>query len=79
MSRGLAAADPSNAGWQRDLSVSLTTMAQLLERSGDGGQALAFGRESLAVDERLVALDRTNVMWQSDIRISRALVKRLGG
>ena len=75
--RRLAEADPSNAGWQRDLSFSLTLLAQYHEKAGDRTQALQFARESLLIDERLFALDPTNVTWQQDVKVSRALVQRL--
>lgn len=45
LSRRLAGADPSNAGWQRDLSYSLTVMAQLCEQQGDRTEALRFAQE----------------------------------
>ena len=79
MSRRLAEADPSNAGWQRDLSFSLTRLAQFHEQKGDRAEALPFTQESLAIDERLAALDRSNVTWQKDVVVSRALVTRLRG
>jgi len=79
VSRRLAEADPSNAGWQRDLSLSLTRIAQVHERNGNHSEALRLAEESLAIDERLAALDRSNVMWQKDVAVSRALVRRLSG
>ena len=79
MSRRLAEADPSNAGWQRDLSFSLTTMAEFHERQGDRAEALRLAEESLTIDERLASLDRSNVTWQRDVAISRVLVIRLRG
>jgi hypothetical protein len=75
--RRLAVSDPSNTGWQRDLSFSLTKMAQVNNQNGDRGQALRFAEESLNIDERLAALDPTNATWQKDVKISRALVAHL--
>ena len=75
--RRLAEADPSNAGWQRDLSVSLTLMANLLEAQGDREEARLLAKESLGIDERLAALDHTNATWQKDLAVSRAMVARL--
>ena len=77
--RRLAGADPSNAGWQRDLSVSLTKMAQFHERRRERAEALRFAEESLTIDEHLAALDRSNAIWQRDVAVSRALVTRLRG
>ena len=47
VSRRLAEADPSNAGWQRDLSVSQQKMGDVLRDQGDLAGALAAYRESL--------------------------------
>ena len=78
LSRRLAEADPSNAVWQRDLSVSLTKLAQFFERIGDRAAAHDHAVESLAIDERLSALDPSNAVWQKDVAITRTLVARLG-
>jgi tetratricopeptide (TPR) repeat protein len=53
----LAAADPSNAGWQRDLSVSHDRIGDVLLAQGDLAGALKAYRESLAVAARLAAAD----------------------
>jgi tetratricopeptide (TPR) repeat protein len=79
VSRRLAQADASNAGWQRDLSFSLTRMAEFHEQRGDRAEAMRFAEESLVINERLAALDRTNATWQQDVKVSRALVARLRG
>jgi len=42
-------------------------------------EALRLAKESLAIDERLAALDRSNATWQQDVAFSRALVARPGG
>jgi tetratricopeptide (TPR) repeat protein len=73
----LAAADPSNAGWQRDLSFCLTQIADALEQGGERAEALGFAEKSLEIDERLAALDPTNITWQNDVAASRAQVARL--
>jgi hypothetical protein len=61
VSRRLAEADPSNAGWQRDLSFSLTRLAEFHEQRHDRTAALPYAEESLRIDERLAALDPSNV------------------
>ena len=53
----LAAADPSNAGWQRDLSVSQEKVGDVLLAQGDLAGALQAYRESLAIGARLAAAD----------------------
>jgi len=54
-------------------------VAQIHEQQGEGAEALHLAEESLVIDERLAALDRTNVMWQQDVEVTRALVARLRG
>jgi hypothetical protein len=63
----LAAADPSNAGWQRDLSVSQERIGNVLRAQGDLAGALRAYRESLAVRARLAAADPSNAVWQRDL------------
>ena len=79
MRRRLAEADTSNARWQRGLSYTLTQLAVLQELSGDRTEALRLAEESLALDERLAALDPSNATWQNDVAVSRALRARLLG
>ena len=79
VSRRLAEADASNAGWQRDLSYTMALLAQVLDQLRRRPEALGLARESLTIAERLAALDRTNVMWQKDVAASRALVRLLEG
>ena len=79
MSRQLAEADQTNAGWQRDLLVSFTKMAEFFEGQGDRAQALPYAQQSLAVAERLAALDPTNATWQNHVKFARARVTRLRG
>jgi hypothetical protein len=74
---GPAGQDPGNADWQRDLSYSHTIIAQLYEQQGHRSKALPHAEATLAIDERLAALDRSNVTWQKDVQVSRALVARL--
>ncbi len=66
----LAATDPSNAGWQRDLSVSHNKVGDVLLDQGDLAGALGAYRQSLAVAERLAAADPSNAQWQQDLGIS---------
>lgn len=75
----LAAADPSNAGWQRDLSFSLTRMAEIEGQQDQCTEALRFAEQALEIDERLSALDPTNATWQKDVAVSRRLLARLRG
>ncbi len=70
VSQRLAAADPSNAGWQRDLSVSQEKLGDVLRAQGDLAGALGAYRESLAVSQRLAAADPSNAGWQRDLSVS---------
>ena len=63
----LAAADPSNAGWQRDLFARHTKLGNVLLAQGDlAGARKAYG-ESLAVIQRLAAADPSNAGWQRNL------------
>ena len=66
----LAAADPSNAGWQRDLSVSLNRIGDLKSAQGDLAGALAAYQQSQGIRERLAAADPSNAGWQVDVAVS---------
>ena len=67
----LAAADPSNAGWQRDLSVS---HEQARRRAGGAGASWPTRSQayqaSLAIREQLAAADPSNAGWQRDLSVS---------
>ena len=66
----LAQSDPSNAGWQRDLSVSHEKLGDVLLAQGNLGEALEAYRESMAIRERLAQNDRSNAGWQRDLVFS---------
>ena len=51
----LAQADPGNAGWQRDLSVSYDRIGDVLEAQGNLPEALKSFRDGLAIRERLAS------------------------
>ncbi|KXV06425.1 hypothetical protein CR51_11940 [Caballeronia megalochromosomata] len=70
LSERLAAVDPSNAGWQRDLSVSQHKLGDVLRDQGDLTGALAAYRESLALRKRLAAADPSNADLQGDLSVS---------
>jgi tetratricopeptide (TPR) repeat protein len=70
----LAAADPSNAGWQRDLSVSNIKMGNILRAEGDLARALRAYSESRAVSQRLAAADASSALCQHDLWVSHLMV-----
>ena len=67
----LATADPTNADWQRDLSVSQNNVGDVLRNQGDLAGALAAYRESLIGFKRLATVDPTNAGWQRDLSVSQ--------
>ena len=64
ISERLAKADPNNAGWQRDLSVSHDKIGDVLEAQGNLKAALETYRNSLTISKALVAKDGSNKQWQ---------------
>ena len=66
----LAKADPGNAGWQRDLSVSHNKIGDVQMAQGDLAGALTSYRASLAIRERLAKADPGNAGWQRDLSVS---------
>src|SRR5260370_4864213 len=68
--RSLAKADPGNAGWQRDLSVSYNKVGDVLVGQGNLQEALQAYRDSLAIFERLANADPGNAGWQRDLSVS---------
>ena len=66
----LAQSDPSNAGWQRDLTVSYIKIGDVVLARGNLGEALAAFRQSFAVAERLAQSDPSNAGWQRDLTVS---------
>ena len=71
----LAARDPANTQWQRDLSVSHNKIGDVLAAQGDGPGALAPYRKALAIRDALAARDPANAQWRTDVAVSCA---RLG-
>jgi hypothetical protein len=67
----LAAADPTNAGYQRGLSVSHKKLGDLAVAAGDTPTADRHYRASLTIRERLAITDPTNVAYQRDLNYIR--------
>ena len=66
----LAKADPGNAGWQRDLSVSSSKIGDVLVAQGNLPEALKSFRDGLAIADRLAKADPGNAGWQRDLSVS---------
>ncbi len=66
----LAQSDPTNAEWQRNLSVSHNKVGDVLQAQGDLAGALKAYQESLVIAQRLAQADPTNAVWQRDLAVS---------
>ena len=66
----LADSDPSNADWQRNLSVGLEKVGDVRAGQGDSAGALTAYQESLTIRETLAASDPSNAEWQRDVAVS---------
>jgi len=66
----LAEADPDNAGWQRDLSVSHDKIGDVQTAQGNLAAALSSYQASLAIRQRLAEADPDNAGWQRDLALS---------
>jgi tetratricopeptide (TPR) repeat protein len=62
-----AASDPSNADWQRNLSLVHSGIGDVLVAQGKLDDALKSYRNGLAVAERVAVSDRGNTLWQGSI------------
>jgi hypothetical protein len=68
------AADPTNTGWQRDLSVSHERLGDVAVAAGDLAAARTAYQAGLDIAVRLAAADPTNTGWQ---REAQAMEERL--
>ena len=66
----LAAADPANTEWQRDLSVSHNILGNVAVAAGDLAAARAAYQAGLDIAARLAAADPANTGWQRDLSVS---------
>jgi hypothetical protein len=72
ISQKLAATDPSNAGWQRDLAISEETIGDTLSAQGNLAGALKSYQADLAISQKLAAADPSNAEWQRDLFVAYA-------
>jgi hypothetical protein len=78
----LAASDPGNAAWQRDLIVSNVKLAETRAGSGDGQGAVAHYRQALAVARELAGSGRlapADVWMVGDLERRLAAAEKGGG
>jgi tetratricopeptide (TPR) repeat protein len=70
----LATADPSNAGWQRDLFLSYEKLGSVEERNQNPKDAAPYYAEAAKIIRQLVPRDPSNAQWQRDLaRIEQRL------
>src|SRR5271166_3233362 len=70
----LAKAEPGNANWQRDLSVSYNRIGDVQQAQGDLATALSSYQAALAIMERLTEADPGNALWQRDLSVSHSKI-----
>ena len=75
----LARADPGDAGWRRDLSVSNERIGDVQMAQGDLPAALTSYRASHANSESLAQADPGNAGWQRDLSVSHEQDRRRAG
>ena len=66
----LAAADPGNSQWQRDLSVSHERIGDIEQAQGNLAAALTSFQASMAIGQKLTAAHPGNSQWKVDFAIS---------
>ena len=70
IAREIAKQDPDNAGWARDVSVSLSRIGDARMAQGQLAAALAAYEESLDIRRRLTRQDPDNAGWARDVSVS---------
>lgn len=74
--RRLAARNPADAGWQRDLSIGLDNVGNVKKAGGDLPAALGSYLESLAIRKKLASLDPADANRQHSVSTS---LSKVGG
>jgi tetratricopeptide (TPR) repeat protein len=66
----LAKADPENAVWQHNVSLSYSRVGDVLMAQGNLAEALKSYQDGLTVADRLAKSNPENASWQRDVSIS---------
>ncbi len=74
ISERLAALDPTNTGWQRELAVAHSRVGDVAQARGDLAAAERAFTKALAISERLATLDPTNTDWQRNLAVAHSRV-----
>ena len=72
----LAAGDPDNAQWQRDLCSAYQRVGDGLKAQGNTAEALDAYRSSYALIDRLAKADPSNAVWQHDLAVANSKIGR---
>jgi len=75
----LARADPGNAGWQRDLSISLGRVADTLLKLGQKAEARPLAERALAQRRAAIARMPDDPRLSSGLPYYEDLLRRAGG
>ncbi len=67
--------EADNAGWQRDVSVSLGNLGEVLQEQGNLEGARRAYEQALEIQQRLSEREPDNAGWQRDVSVS---LERLG-
>ncbi len=78
IAEALAAADPSNAGWQYDVALSLERVGLVAAQKGERDDALGAYRRGLGIMERLVTLAPDHAAFARDRAWFEARIAELG-
>jgi eukaryotic-like serine/threonine-protein kinase len=70
LGRELAARNPEDPKWQRDVSVTLNRLGSIALGSSELAEALKADEEALGIMQRLSERDPTNATWQQELAIS---------
>jgi hypothetical protein len=65
----LAQSDPGNAGWQRDLAVSLAKLATVFKLQNDTAKALNALGQGRGIILRLIERTPENTIWKQDLNL----------
>ena len=65
--KSLAARDPNNTDWQRDMAVGYNKLADLARKSGDENKAKRSYERVIAIMRGLAEKDPSNARWRGPI------------
>ena len=77
IAKTLAAGEPGNTQWQRDLSISYDQLGDVAMAQGKLPEAAQAYRESLAIRKTLAADEPGNIRWEHDLTLSYVRVAAL--